>query len=65
MTHVGTGAVDARVEAILQEHLLQGPRPGQCRCGHGDANTPIRELGAPHSRHVVAQLRAAGVLKES
>lgn len=26
---------------------------------------PVRKLGLPHERHVVEQLRAAGVLRES
>lgn len=57
--------VDETAERVLDEHLLTGPRPGQCRCGFGDADMPVRYLGRPHSGHVVEQLRAAGVLKES
>jgi hypothetical protein len=55
--------VDGVAERVLQEHLLTGPRPGQCLCGHGDDSLPVRELGQPHARHVVQALRAAGVLK--
>lgn len=57
--------VDEAVERVLVKHLLVGPRPGQCRCGYGDASLPVRKLGLPHARHVVEQLRAAGVLRES
>lgn len=57
--------VDEVAERVLVEHLLAGPRPGQCRCGHGDASLPVRKLGQPHARHVVEQLRTAGVLRES
>jgi hypothetical protein len=57
--------VDDVATRVLQEHLLSGPRTGQCSCGYGSAANPfpVRELGKPHARHVVAQLRAAGVLK--
>jgi hypothetical protein len=56
--------VDETVESILQAHLLTGPRPGQCSCGYGsnDKPFPVRELGRPHARHVVQELRATGVL---
>jgi hypothetical protein len=57
-------SVDELTANILDEHLLAGPRPGQCRCGHGDAALPVKYLGRRHSEHVTEQLRAAGVLKE-
>jgi len=56
-------SIDEQAARVLEDHLLTGPRPGQCRCGHGDANLPVRLLGRPHSEHVVEQLRAAGVLR--
>jgi hypothetical protein len=56
-------SVDALAARILDEHLLSGPRPGQCLCGFGDATMPVRFLGRPHAAHVVEQLRAAGVLR--
>ena len=57
--------VDDTAERVLEEHRLVGPRPGQCSCGYGsNANPfPVRELGKPHARHLVRELRAAGVLK--
>lgn len=64
-TNVGGRAisVDELAARILDEHLLSGPRPGQCLCGFGDAAMPVRFLGRPHAVHVVEQLRAAGVLR--
>lgn len=59
-----TDPVDELAAQVLDEHLLTGPRPGQCRCGYGDANLPVRHLGRSHSAHVVEHLRVAGVLKE-
>lgn len=59
-----TDPVDELAAQVLDEHLLTGPRPGQCRCGYGDANLPARHLGRSHSAHVVECLRVAGVLKE-
>lgn len=56
--------VDALAVRILQEHLLVGPRTGQCSCGWGDETLPVRYLGEPHGNHVARMLRAAGVLKE-
>jgi hypothetical protein len=63
MTEV-TSSVDALVARLLDDHLLAGPRPGQCVCGFGGADMPIRYLGRPHSVHVAEVLREAGVLKE-
>jgi hypothetical protein len=51
--------VDELAARILVDHMLTGPSPGQCRCGWGQ---DPRHLGLLHSRHVVEQLRAAGVL---
>lgn len=60
-----TGPVDEMTMRVLDEHLITGPRPGQCRCGYGDATLPAERLGKPHSLHLVEKLREAGVLKES
>lgn len=59
------GSVDDLAVQVIDEHLLTGPRPGQCRCGFGSAEQPFsaRDLGKPHSAHLVEHLRAAGVLK--
>jgi hypothetical protein len=57
-------SVDILAARVLDEHLLSGPRPGQCLCGFGGATMPVRFLGRPHAAHVVEQLRAAGVLKD-
>lgn len=56
--------MDALTIRLLQEHLLSGPRPGQCLCGFGDETMSVRHLGRPHAVHVVEVLREAGVLKE-
>jgi hypothetical protein len=56
--------VDELAARVLDEHLLTGPRPGQCRCGWGDGSD-VRTLGRSHSKHVVKQLRAAGALAGS
>lgn len=57
-----TEPVDELAARILVDHLLTGPSPGQCRCGWG---LEPRHLGHHHSSHIVEQVRAAGVLKES
>jgi hypothetical protein len=57
--------VDEAVTRVLDEHLLAGPRPGQCRCGYGDETLPVRHLGRSHSAHVAEELRAAGVLRDA
>lgn len=49
---------------VLQEHLIVGPRTGQCSCGFGGESMPVRFLGRPHGEHVAEMLREAGVLKE-
>lgn len=61
----GMMPVDALAARVLQEHLIVGPRPGQCSCGFGDENMPVRHLGRSHGEHVARMLREAGVLKES
>lgn len=60
-----TEPVDTLAVRVLQEHLLVGPRPGQCLCGWGDESMPVRFLGRPHGEHVARVLREAGVLKGS
>lgn len=60
-----TRDVDATAQQVIEEHLLVGPRPGQCRCGFGDETMPVRFLGCPHAAHLVEKLRAAGLLKDS
>lgn len=59
-----TTAVDVLAARVLQEHLIVGPRTGQCLCGFGDETMPVQFLGRPHAVHVVEMLREAGVLKE-
>jgi hypothetical protein len=55
--------VESLTADVLDQHLLTGPRPGQCLCGYGDEHLPVRYLGRRHSVHVVDMLRGAGVLK--
>lgn len=52
---------DELAARVLDEHLLAGPRTGQCRCGWGDGSD-VRTLGQSHSKHAAGQLRAAGAL---
>lgn len=59
------GAVDVTAQRVIQEHLVVGPRTGQCMCGYGDETLPVSRLGQPHAVHLVEELRAAGVLKEN
>lgn len=49
-----------RAARVLDEHLLSGPRPGQCRCGWGSGD--IATLGKSHSVHVAEQLVIDGVI---
>ena len=55
--------VDELTARVINEHLIIGPRTGQCVCGWGDGSD-VRTLGRPHAAHLVEKLREAGVLKE-
>lgn len=59
-----TNPVDELAARVVNEHLIIGPRTGQCLCGWGDGGD-ILTLGRPHAAHLVEKLREAGVLKET